>query len=1235
MKEQIEVLCDKANAIVIAVEKEVGDYLEKNNIIFCELENIKKLIFYDTKTHRVYEGSEFQEDILCQREAIVETVKASLTKIEEVLTSLHGKIIHVDFPQTKIAFIQYVTKVDKLVLLSLKEVLKRSLLSFEGLLMGSRCCPSSHLVPVFEISVSMSEKKIVCSPPLDIIQETVIHLKEVFEVSFLGLPCLLSRFSNEIDEDHCHQKEIDDDLCTTLQDKLNEEFGLQSDNLKIELEKWGHFRDLWEVNLTTFFQTYASKEPGVESYIKDISSFEAKLQKLNDYPEFVNCGIFRVNLNPVMTFLKEQCHTWIKSFIQQLHQVAQTKQKELLEFILETKSKIKRSIVSLEDVLESKEEMIMSKKKLKVQSLIYSDVSNMFDVLKRYKHNIEKEERDEFERLKIMCLKIEEEIGKHFLLLNEKQEMYRKEYIVKAEEILQIIESTKLSYKFNLPTKSDVSLENANRYLEMVQDSLSEIKEKVPINKKLEVLNLPLIDFSELDELEQDLLYLKKVWQHYAEWISAWNSWSIILVWDISCVALQEMLQVHELQFRQLFKSKQEKIAEDSKLKASKDILNYEIEDNLLRKVEAVKEMIPLIANFQNAQLRKHHWDKIKEIVKVNIDEKSDSFTLGHFQNLNLVLYRQEIDRIFFEAAEETKLVTSLANVESLSGEICIYLKYIPHLGIHVVHSTKTTEEAVKDLIINLTVIDSSSFAKYYSTDIQSNKLTLNKMAEFLQILEDFQKEWLRWNPFFNSPDVRNSLINLSSIYNLLNKNWKDIVSAISINSCLKEIVSKDNLLTTLEEILEDIRIVGRFIQNFLLNRYLHCARFCFLSFDDMIGAVSKVYDGESAIPYLPKLFMNVNKLKQQPNGKTNCMEIIGVFSEEGEFLELNSYIPIVGEFDVWLSKLDKGVENTLREDVKQCRLAVKTAGIKIDEVLKVWPLQVCILSYLLQWNIDIVKAFNKDKSNEALSKKLRKKITDMGARISTVLNENISKLNREKLRLFTLIVFKIRDQLEELSKSPEKVDNFFSYLWEKETNDLSVFITPYKFAYSWEYQGLWKTTIITPTYYQMVYNVATFLVRGFALGILGEERSGKTEFITSLARFLGRNLKSVNVIEKVELLELYLLLLGTYQSHTWLLFKNANKIPIHLLTSLDNILGLAKEKGNFTMGKSLSNISKTFDIDGMTIEHDPRSSVFFEIDLKSPFHFEITEALREVCKSVVFIPPNIQVRIIIVYRHI
>ena len=110
----------------------------------------------------------------------------------------------------------------------------------------------------------------------------------------------------------------------------------------------------------------------------------------------------------------------------------------------------------------------------------------------------------------------------------------------------------------------------------------------------------------------------------------------------------------------------------------------------------------------------------------------------------------------------------------------------------------------------------------------------------------------------------------------------------------------------------------------------------------------------------------------------------------------------------------------TLKELLKQCRLALKKVGTKREKWVKEWAGQLLLTASQIQWTSDCTKALSstKDKQDKKPLKSLRKKQISMLSKFSEALRGHLTKIQRLKLVALVTVEVHARDVIEKMIKS-------------------------------------------------------------------------------------------------------------------------------------------------------------------------------------------------------------------------
>ncbi|XP_053635095.2 dynein axonemal heavy chain 2-like [Cherax quadricarinatus] len=1239
-RQQTGALLVRCSAIVRAVQEQVTQYLNVNQNLSNILMKTKELALYVNDGEKVYENDGFQEDLIQQLDITITKVRSEFLQMEEIMDSLYKKLINRSIVKSEEAWLAYVLRIDYLFLDCQKEILRKSLLSFEGMLMGSRSCPTEQLTPVFKLSISLTNSKIVCKPSVNRVLKVVTSLQTQFSESLGKIPCLLRRFALEKAKAHDHLKTLEDELCNKLQKKLSTEFQMQVDNLKEKLEQWQEYRDLWEVNREEFFEHYLKSANSVYVFETDIMTFEKKLREIENVDDHLKVGTFYISSEKLKKQLIKLCKSWICEFENNLYKRASNKLDFFYNYNKETRVLLKSNPQDIPSLISSAEECLLAKEQLTNCRNEFCPVREEFEVLKKYHYKIPSNVNKRLSQLESEWDTVGTALTNKILELNIALDTYRKAYTERSELVIEEVESLKIQFKQMLPTRFDKTIPEAKENIKNLKDMMTNIINKLVVNETLKLMSLPQIEFPELPAFQHNLESAEKMWSLLEEWQKTWDTWAAIVVWEVSVVALQDMLSTYGQKIRaiQPFAAFAKGDIEDtSALGDSK----WELKEEILTRVELCKLLVPLTLNLQNANLKDHHWCQIKSLVKTEFDQNSEEFTLCFLQKLNLTSYKKEMSAIIIDSTEETKIVNEIQDIKHIASQITLSLKPIASMGVSVVESTLEANSSIAGLNMRLQILSVSHHAKPYFEDIEDIRCILTSMILFLENIEELQKKWATWEPFFHVMDVRLHLIHATAIFDSLNERWQKLSTLMTSEHFLKAVALQEDLQEEIKLMSGEFNNMAQHVKPYLQDRKEQYSRFWLLSEDDLVAAISTVLDGEHAKKFLSKLFTNIARIKQEKNSQLGALEIIGVYSKEGEFLELNSYVPIIGSFDTWLKNLSSGIESTLKDNVRQCRNSMKSAAMKVDDIVKLWPLQVAVIAFVMHWTVEISRALAKFKGhlNSDQLQVLKRKVRDSQLRLDGCLQGNLPKLVREKIRLFYLTVLHIRDFLTSASESRKGLTSesemLMRYTWDKDSDNMLLQIGTFDFAYSWEYQGLWSFVSITPSMTRNILNLARVLSQGVAIGMLGAYGYGKTETIRMMGQLLGRHFVTVSCTASLTTVQLVQYLLGTSQSHSWLLLENAHRLNLDVASAFSEMLRVIQDaqravattggaKTGVVRGSKLQQTPIKI-LEGVRVTLSPQSAVLLEMEPSHPSSLKVMDILKQQCKPVVVFSPDIQ----------
>lgn len=245
------------------------------------------------------------------------------------------------------------------------------------------------------------------------------------------------------------------------------------------------------------------------------------------------------------------------------------------------------------------------------------------------------------------------------------------------------------------------------------------------------------------------------------------------------------------------------------------------------------------------------------------------------------------------------------------------------------------------------------------------------------------------------------------------------------------------NLFNKLGHMNDKLELIQRALEKYLETKRHIFPRFYFISNDDMLEILGNSKKPEAVQPHLKKLFDNINKLKLQKNSITNKMEGMGMFSEDGEYMEFTKTIILEGSVEAWLLQVEDQMQATLRKEFKPCKTALKKMLNKRDKWLLTFCGQLCNACSQIQWTSDCTRALIHTKLLDSKKplKRLRKKQNNVLDKLSELSRRDLTKLQRLKANALITIEIHSRDVIDRMYKASEFCfnsifDNIFNLLF-------------------------------------------------------------------------------------------------------------------------------------------------------------------------------------------------------------
>ena len=147
-------------------------------------------------------------------------------------------------------------------------------------------------------------------------------------------------------------------------------------------------------------------------------------------------------------------------------------------------------------------------------------------------------------------------------------------------------------------------------------------------------------------------------------------------------------------------------------------------------------------------------------------------------------------------------------------------------------------------------------------------------------------------------------------------------------------------------------------LADYLETKRLAFPRFYFISSTDLLDILSKGTQPLQVMRHLAKLFDSMAKLKFREEDGEPTKDATGMYSKDGEYVDMMEPCSCTGPVETWLASLLEAMRATVRQELTE---AVVTYEEKPREQwLFEYPAQVALTTTQIWWTTEVVMAFSR-----------------------------------------------------------------------------------------------------------------------------------------------------------------------------------------------------------------------------------------------------------------------------------
>ncbi|KAM7351793.1 dynein heavy chain 2, axonemal kl-2 isoform 2-T2 [Cochliomyia hominivorax] len=1003
--------------------------------------------------------------------------------------------------------------------------------------------------PIILIIADIEDQSIVLNPDMKTIEHIMLNMYDRIYNSLKNVPRISEKLelpAKLIGPPYADQMKSDANI-SEIQDKISLEIDYNKEEMDRFIAGWNIFDDIWTTNEDEFIMKIEQSEQTADIFEESIETYSAQSEVIATKDAIVNVYFVMVNQTALKSSILDIIEKWQLLNIKLLTKRAASRIKSVYRYV---KRNEKRMAVVPRTLREAREATLLFNRlneEVPVKQAEFPSILDLFKVLDKYQIEISNNNRLLVLNLQPTWENYIKKLGDAGDMLDNTKEEFKQNLLSQAEKFRNVMKEFLADFMIKLPTSAQTKPKLALKYLRIIEGKANEcFKFEQSLINDLLTFNINQPDNLDLRKLFSEVQIVKGIWNLILEWQNAWNEWRTGNFWKINIDLMEDTAL-------SLYK-------EFSALNKKYFTRNWDMLIVTTKNLDSFRRTLPLITALKNPSMRERHWNRVRDLMQVDFDENSKDFTLELIINLDFQAYSEDIQDISNAATMELQIETGIKNIADIWRKQNLEMVFYRD-GIYKIKSVDECSQLLEEHMVQISAMKSTRFVEPFAEVVDYWEKTLSYISETLEKALIVQRQWLYLENIFLGEDIRKQLPLEAKRFNLITEEFKAITEKMFTGkTALKATHFKKPpfLLNRFHKIDERLETIQRALEIYLETKRQLFPRFYFISNDDLLEILGNSKRPDLVQMHLKKLFDNLVKLELKRVGKNlNRYQALGMYSDDGEYVEFLHVLYIDGPSEKWLRVLEEYMYAVMREQLKLTRAALKQLSGNREKWLSLWPGQLVNTTCLIQWTTECTRSLIhcKTVNQKKPLRKLKSKQNKILGKLSEMSRKDLSKIMRLKVNTLITVEIHGRDVIERMYKNNCKdVGHFewFSQLrfyWHRESEKCVVRQTNTEHFYGYEYIGNSGRLVITPLTDRCYITLTTALHLYRGGSPKGPAGTGKTETVKDLGKALGMWVIVTNCSEGLDFKSIGKIFSGLAQTGAWGCFDEFNRINIEVLS--------------------------------------------------------------------------------------